>query len=39
MIRDFSKEEMEAAESGHDTELTLGGGTLFVLGRGCWFSA
>ncbi len=31
MIRDFSKDEMEAAESGQDTELTLGGGTLFVL--------
>ena len=28
MIRDFSKDELEAAESGQDTELTLGGGTL-----------
>ena len=28
----------EATESGHDTELTLGGGTLFVLGLGaCLF--
>jgi cell division septation protein DedD len=34
MIRDFSKDELEAAESGQDTELTLGGGTLFVLGCG-----
>ena len=34
MIRDFSKDEMEGAESGHDTELTLGGGTLFVLASG-----
>lgn len=34
MIRDFSKDEMEAAESGQDTELILGGGTLFVLGCG-----
>lgn len=33
MIRDFSKEEVES-ESVHDTELTLGGGTLFVLGGG-----
>ena len=31
MIRDFSKDEMETAESGQDTELTLGGGTLFVF--------
>jgi cell division septation protein DedD len=34
MIRDFSKDELEATESGQDTELTLGGGTLFVLGCG-----
>lgn len=31
MIRDFSKDELEAAESGQDAELTLSGGTLFVL--------
>ncbi|MGA8085907.1 MAG: SPOR domain-containing protein [Terracidiphilus sp.] len=34
MIRDFSKDELEAEESDRDTELTLGGGTLFVLGCG-----
>jgi DedD protein len=34
MIRDFSKDELEAAESVQDTELTLGGGTLLVLGCG-----
>jgi cell division septation protein DedD len=34
MIRDFSKDEMEGAESGQDTELTLSGGTLFVLASG-----
>ncbi len=34
MIRDFSKDELEAAESGQDTELTLGGGALFFLGCG-----
>ena len=32
MIRDFSKDESEATETGRDTELTLGGGTLLVLG-------
>jgi DedD protein len=31
MIRDFSKEEMEGAETGQDTELTLSGSTLFLL--------
>ena len=31
MIRDFSKDEMEAAESSRDTELTLGGGVLFAI--------
>src|SRR5579863_10478886 len=34
MIQDFSKDEMQAAQSGQDTELTLGGGTLFFLGCG-----
>ena len=34
MIRDFSKDEIEGAESGQDTELTLSGGTLFVLASG-----
>ncbi len=34
MIRDFSKDELEAVETGRDTELTLGGGTLLVLGLG-----
>ncbi|WP_348262284.1 SPOR domain-containing protein [Telmatobacter sp. DSM 110680] len=34
MIRDFTKEDLEAEESVRDTELTLGGGTLFVLGGG-----
>lgn len=34
MIRDFSKDEMEGAESGQDTELTLGGGTLLILVSG-----
>lgn len=34
MIRDFSKVELEAAESGQDTELILGGGMLFFLGCG-----
>jgi DedD protein len=34
MIRDFTKEDLEAEESERDTELTLGGGTLFVLGGG-----
>jgi DedD protein len=34
MIRDFSKEELEADESVHDTELTLGGGALLILGGG-----
>lgn len=34
MIRDFSKDESEATETGRDTELTLGGGTLLVLGLG-----
>jgi DedD protein len=34
MIRDFSKDDLEAAESVQDTELTLGGGTLLVLGCG-----
>jgi cell division septation protein DedD len=33
MIRDFSKDELEA-ENGQDTELTLGGGTLLMLGCG-----
>ncbi len=37
MIRDFSKEELEAAETGHDTELTLGGGTLLVLAGSDFF--
>jgi cell division septation protein DedD len=31
MIRDFSKDELEAAASSRDTELTLGGMTLLVL--------
>lgn len=34
MIRDFSKEELQEEESLRDTELTLGGGTLLVLGGG-----
>jgi cell division septation protein DedD len=34
MIRDFSKEELEPAESERDTEFTLGGGTLLALGGG-----
>jgi DedD protein len=34
MIRDFSKDEIEATESSRDTELTLGGGTLLTLGGG-----
>jgi DedD protein len=34
MIRDFSKDELELAEREHDTELTLGGGTLLALGGG-----
>jgi DedD protein len=34
MIRDFSKDEMEGAEGGQDTDLTLSGGTLFVLASG-----
>jgi cell division septation protein DedD len=34
MIRDFSKDELEPAESERDTELTLGGGTLLALGGG-----
>ncbi len=34
MIRDFSKDELEAVPSGQDTELTLGGGTLLVLSCG-----
>lgn len=34
MIRDFSKDELEAAERGQDTELTLGASTLFILGCG-----
>jgi len=34
MIRDFTKDELEAAERGQDTELTLGASTLFVLGCG-----
>ena len=34
MMRDFSKDELEAVPSGQDTELTLGGGTLLVLSCG-----
>jgi cell division septation protein DedD len=34
MIRDFTKDELEAAERGQDTELTLGASTLFILGCG-----
>jgi DedD protein len=34
MIRDFTKEDLEAEEIVRDTDLTLGGGTLFVLGGG-----
>ncbi len=34
MIRDFSKDELETAERGQDAELTIEGGTLFVLGCG-----
>jgi DedD protein len=34
MIRDFTKEDLEAEESVRDTELTLGESTLFVLGGG-----
>jgi DedD protein len=34
MIRDFSKDELEPAKSEHDTELTLGGGTLMALCAG-----
>ena len=37
MIRDFSKEELEPAEGERDTEITLGGGTLLVLGGGLLF--
>ncbi|MGC1424568.1 MAG: SPOR domain-containing protein [Terracidiphilus sp.] len=37
MIRDFSKEELEPADSERDTEFTLGGGTLFALGGGLLF--
>lgn len=33
MIRDFSKEELDPVTTG-DTELTLGGGTLFVIAGG-----
>ncbi|HMG85058.1 MAG TPA: SPOR domain-containing protein [Terracidiphilus sp.] len=31
MIRDFSKDELEAAEKGQDAELTIGGGMFFAL--------
>jgi DedD protein len=34
MIRDFSKDALEPVESERDTELTLGSGTLLVLGGG-----
>lgn len=34
MIRDFSKEELLPVRSENDTELTIGGGTLFGLGSG-----
>ena len=34
MIRDFTKDELEAVERDSDTELTLGGGTLIALGCG-----
>src|SRR5579859_3836643 len=34
MIRDFSREELEPASQGNDTELTLGGGTLLGLAGG-----
>ena len=37
MIRDFSKEELEPAESERDTEITLGGNTVLVLGGGLLF--
>lgn len=37
MIRDFTREELEPAVSGRDTELTLGGGMLLVLGCGLVF--
>jgi len=37
MIRDFTKEDLEAEESARDTELTLSGGMLFVLGGGLVF--
>jgi DedD protein len=34
MIRDFTKEELQPAESERETEFTLGGGTLLALGGG-----
>ena len=34
MIRDFSREELEPASQGNDTELTLGGATLLGLAAG-----
>lgn len=34
MIRDFSRDELEPASQGNDTELTLGGGTLLGLAAG-----
>jgi DedD protein len=34
MIRDFSREELEPAESERDTEITLGGNTVLVIGGG-----
>jgi DedD protein len=37
MIRDFSKEELDPAEGERDTEITLGGSTLVVLGGGLLF--
>ncbi len=37
MIRDFSKEELEPVESERDTEITLGGNTVLVLGGGLLF--
>ena len=39
MIRDFSKDELEATESGQDTELTLEAVHSSFSVAGCWFSA
>jgi len=32
MIRDFTKDDVEEARGGRDTEITLEGGTLFIVG-------